>query len=135
MTILLHNHPQDVTQEEFEKDLLLLPDWRQKKALRFRFLLDRVLCAKAYLLQKQGLSSTFGITENPWLRIYYLHLSVKILVKEAQPLDGTYKLLYVVPRCRIPAEAKTEQNLCRHERHIGVFHRIASVATHGVCNQ
>ena len=65
MTVLLNNHPQDVTQEEFEKDLLLLPEWRQKKALRFRFLLDRVLCAKAYLLLKQGLSSTFGITDNP----------------------------------------------------------------------
>ena len=65
MTILLNNFPQDVTQEEFEKDLLLLPEWRQKKALRFRFLLDRVLCTKAYLLLKQGLASTFGITENP----------------------------------------------------------------------
>lgn len=49
MTVLLNNHPQDVTQEEFEKDLLLLPEWRQKKALRFRFLLDRVLCKKALL--------------------------------------------------------------------------------------
>ena len=65
MTILLHNHPQDVTQEELEKDLLLLPDWRQKKTLRFRFLIDRVLCTKAYLLLKQGLSTSFGITENP----------------------------------------------------------------------
>lgn len=65
MTILLHNHPQNVTQEEFEKDLLLLPHWRQEKALRFRFLIDRVLCTKAYLLLKQGLSSSFDITTNP----------------------------------------------------------------------
>ncbi len=65
MTILLHNHPQDVTQEEFDEDLLLLPDWRQKKALKYRFLLDRVLCSKAYLLLKQGLSSTYGIIDSP----------------------------------------------------------------------
>lgn len=65
MTILLHNHPHDVTPEEFDKDFLLLPHWRQEKALRFRFLIDRVLCTKAYLLLKQGLSTSFGITSNP----------------------------------------------------------------------
>lgn len=64
MTLLLHNHPQDVTQEEFEKDFLLLPEWRRKKVLIFRFLIDRVLCTKAYLLLKQGLSSEFGIHGN-----------------------------------------------------------------------
>ncbi|MDO4497159.1 MAG: 4'-phosphopantetheinyl transferase superfamily protein [Bacteroidales bacterium] len=65
MKKLIFNNPQGVTREELQSDLLLLPLWRQKKALSFRFLIDQVLCTKAYLLLKQALKQEYGIAENP----------------------------------------------------------------------
>lgn len=65
MYLQIFEHPQDVTQEELNKDLFLLPEWRRRKVLSYRFLLDRVLCAKAYLLLKKGLKEQYGIDENP----------------------------------------------------------------------
>lgn len=65
MKILLFDHPQDVTQKELHEDLLLLPEWRRNKALSFKFLIDQVLCTKAYLLLKQGLKDAYGIDCNP----------------------------------------------------------------------
>lgn len=58
-------HPQEVTQEQLDHDLLLLPQWRREKALAYHFLIDQVLCAKAYLLLKQGLKTRYGIEDNP----------------------------------------------------------------------
>lgn len=65
MKLIIFDHPQDVTQEELNNDLLLLPEWRRKKALSYHFLIDQVLCAKAYLLLKQGLKEAYGISGNP----------------------------------------------------------------------
>lgn len=65
MHLLLFDHPQNVTQEELNIDLLLLPSWRREKVLSYKFLIDQVLCAKAYLLLKQGLKEAYGIDENP----------------------------------------------------------------------
>lgn len=59
------DHPQDVTQEELQQDLLLLPEWRRQNASSYRFLIDQVLCAKAYLLLKNGLKEVYDITGNP----------------------------------------------------------------------
>lgn len=65
MKVLLFDHPQDVSQEELANDMLFLPPWRKEKVWSFHFLLDRVLCAKAYLLLKQGLKEAYGIDCNP----------------------------------------------------------------------
>lgn len=65
MQVLLFNNPQLVTEEELAHDLNLLPEWRREKALKFRFLIDRVLSTKAYLLLKQGLQQGYGIETNP----------------------------------------------------------------------
>lgn len=65
MQVLLFNQPQLVSEQELEHDLQLLPIWRREKALKFRFLIDKVLCTKAYLLLKQGLYQGYGIKENP----------------------------------------------------------------------
>lgn len=65
MKVLLFDSPQDVTKEELAKDLILLPSWRREKALTFHFLIDQVLCTKAYLLLKQGLKEEYGIDCNP----------------------------------------------------------------------
>lgn len=65
MRVYIHDHPQNVTVEEFEKDLRLLPQWRREKALTYHFLIDRVLCAKAYLLLCQALREGYGIFKSP----------------------------------------------------------------------
>ena len=65
MYLQVFEHPQDVTREELNKDLLLLPQWRRKKVLSYRFLIDQVLCAKAYMLLKDGLREAYGIVDNP----------------------------------------------------------------------
>ena len=65
MKILLFDHPQDVTQEELDKDLQQLPQWRREKALAYHFLIDQVLCTKAFLLLRQGLRELYGIDTNP----------------------------------------------------------------------
>lgn len=72
MHLQVFDHPQDVTQEELNQDLLLLPQWRQKKVLSYRFLIDQVLCAKAYLLLKNGLREAYGIVGNPAFE-YVMH--------------------------------------------------------------
>ena len=72
MYLQVFDHPQDVTQEELNQYLLLLPQWRRMKVLSYRFLIDKVLCAKAYLLLKQGLKSIYGINDNPRFN-YVMH--------------------------------------------------------------
>lgn len=63
MNCFLFDHPNTVTQEELKNDLLLLPEWRRMKALSYRFLIDQVLCTKAYLLLQRGLVENYGIEE------------------------------------------------------------------------
>ncbi len=65
ISILIHDHPQDITQEELAQDLLLLPSWRRSQALKYHFLSDQVLCAKAYLLLCEALRRDYGIAEAP----------------------------------------------------------------------
>lgn len=65
MYISIFDQPQNVTDKEWQRDYLQLPIWRQNKAITYRFLIDRVLCTKAYLLLKQGLSSCYGINGSP----------------------------------------------------------------------
>ncbi|MCR5203023.1 MAG: 4'-phosphopantetheinyl transferase superfamily protein [Lachnospiraceae bacterium] len=65
MKVLLYNNPENVTEYELERDLKIIPTWRRGKALKYRFLMDRVLCTKAYLLLKEGLEEEYGIKDNP----------------------------------------------------------------------
>lgn len=65
MTVLLHDKPREVTAEELAADLGHLPPWRRKKALSYRFDIDRVLSAKAYLLLCRALEEVYGIKEPP----------------------------------------------------------------------
>lgn len=65
MRVLLFREPQLVTQEQLLRDLLLLPVWRRRRALQYRFLMDQVLCAKAYLLLKAGLFQEYGLRGDP----------------------------------------------------------------------
>lgn len=64
MKAFLHNHPQDVTEQELERDLAMLPEWRRSKALAFKFHSDRVLSVKAYLLLREALREVWGIDDD-----------------------------------------------------------------------
>ena len=63
MKVLLLDRPQEVTVEELERDLELLPQWRRDMVLAYKFHMGRVLSAKAYLLLAQGVSEVWGIDE------------------------------------------------------------------------
>lgn len=65
MKILLFEEPEAVSEEQLARDILLLPAWRRRRVMEYRFLTDRVLCAKAYLLLKEGLYREYGIREDP----------------------------------------------------------------------
>ena len=51
----------DLQPQSLEDAIASLPDWRRRKALAFRFAIDRFTCAEAYLLLKQGLRELYGI--------------------------------------------------------------------------
>lgn len=62
-TYLFHN-PENVTQQQFEQEMLpILPQWRREQALRYKFLMGRVQCAAAFILLNNGLKEDFGISE------------------------------------------------------------------------
>ena len=63
MKVKLFDNPKGVSEREFVEDLEKVPKWRQEKALKYRFLIDRVLSVKAFLLLKEGLKEEFGIDE------------------------------------------------------------------------
>ncbi len=65
MNILLFNDPQKVSAQEWMSDCAALPEWRRQRAMFYRFLVDRVLCTKAYMLLREGLRMYYGITGNP----------------------------------------------------------------------
>lgn len=48
-----------------EESLCLLPDWRLRKALSYRFPIDRFLCAKSFLMLERMLHDKFGIDGCP----------------------------------------------------------------------
>lgn len=61
--VRLFNNPETVSAGELEGLLAMIPEWRRRKVLSYRFLIDRVLCAKAYLLLCEELRETYNITE------------------------------------------------------------------------
>lgn len=63
MKVYLFNNPQDVTVQELERDLAMLPQWRREVVMRYRFHADRVLSARAFLLLQQALREVWGIDE------------------------------------------------------------------------
>ena len=54
--------PEDLSPETVAAALELLPLWRRRKALAYRQLADRFLCAEAYLLLKQALYEAYALT-------------------------------------------------------------------------
>lgn len=65
MKVLLYDNPDKVTATELQHDLLLLPYWRKEQVLSYRNLVDKVQCAKAYILLQQCLTEQYGIQNIP----------------------------------------------------------------------
>ncbi len=63
MKVYLFNNPQEVTVQELERDLALLPQWRREVVMRYRFHRDRVLSARAFMLLQQALREVWGIED------------------------------------------------------------------------
>lgn len=63
--IYLSDIPDSISPAELERALIPISPQRYKQAVKYKFDLDRMLCAKSYLLLKQGLELEYGIKENP----------------------------------------------------------------------
>ncbi len=63
MRALISDGIENISEEELERDLLLLPDWRREAAERYRFFSGRVQSTKAYLLLRQALFEEYGIRD------------------------------------------------------------------------
>lgn len=64
MQSYLFLHPETITQQQLEQEMLpLLPAWRREQVLNFTPFSSKVLCAKSFLLLKEGLEKDFGITQ------------------------------------------------------------------------
>lgn len=61
MYISVFNDPASVSASELRRDCEHLPPWRRSKVFSYIHLVDRVLCAKAYLLLREGLLKVHGI--------------------------------------------------------------------------
>lgn len=65
MKVWLYEIPDSVDEAELKQDLEALPAWRRKEAEAFRFSIDKMQNAKAYLLLCQGLREQYGIFDQP----------------------------------------------------------------------
>ncbi len=61
MNVYFTHNIKDVTPQEVERDLELLPAWRREIALGFKNQLGRVQCVKAYLLLDKALREVWGL--------------------------------------------------------------------------
>lgn len=57
--------PDSISHEEVTKLLSLLPEWRLRKALSYRFDIDRYLCAESFLLLEKMLRENLGLNHCP----------------------------------------------------------------------
>ena len=65
MYVSLFPDPSRVSEEQLREDILSIPAWRASKALKYRRLIDRVLCVKAYVLLRDILRREYGLAGNP----------------------------------------------------------------------
>lgn len=65
MRILFCHIEENIDPSQLQAAIALLPEERRAKALKYHFERDQYLCAKSYLLLKQGLLEEYGITSVP----------------------------------------------------------------------
>lgn len=67
--LYINDNLDSITDEELNRALSSLPDWRHEKALRFKHRQGRIECTFSYLLLCQALKETYGITQQPFFSI------------------------------------------------------------------
>ena len=65
MKILVQDNLSAYPAEALERDLQLLPPWRRKQAMEYKFTEGKRNCALAYLLLCRALREEYGITDSP----------------------------------------------------------------------
>lgn len=65
MKILVQDNLSAYSAEALERDLQLLPPWRRKQAMEYKFSEGKRNCALAYLLLCRALREEYGITDSP----------------------------------------------------------------------
>lgn len=63
--LCINDHIADLSEEQTEKLINFLPEWRREQALRFRHLQGRKECAVGYIELLRGLREQFGIKAKP----------------------------------------------------------------------
>lgn len=63
--LLLNDHIAEISEEQTEKLINSLPEWRREQALRYKHLQGRKECAVGYIELLRGLRERFGIIEMP----------------------------------------------------------------------
>lgn len=64
--LCINDHIADLTEEQTERLIFSLPEWRREQALRYKFLRGRKECAVAYVELLRGLRQRFGLYERPF---------------------------------------------------------------------
>lgn len=63
--LCINDHIADLSEQQTEKIINYLPDWRREQALRFKHLQGRRECAVGYIELLRGLKQGFGINTYP----------------------------------------------------------------------
>lgn len=63
--LCINDHVSDISEEQTERLIASLPEWRREAALRFKFLQGRRECAVGYIELLRGLRLRFGIEGMP----------------------------------------------------------------------
>jgi 4'-phosphopantetheinyl transferase len=63
--LFINDHIAELSEEQTERLISSLPEWRREQALRYKFLQGRRECAVAYVELLRGLRQQFGIYEKP----------------------------------------------------------------------
>lgn len=63
--LFINDHIAELSEEQTERLIASLPEWRREQTLRFKHLQGRRECAVAYIELLRGLRQCFGINEMP----------------------------------------------------------------------
>lgn len=63
MKLFIIDHLPKIPEEEFNKKIKELPEYRRHYVMSYRFMKDRILCAESFFLLQEALKSEYGIKE------------------------------------------------------------------------
>ena len=101
--LCLNDHLESLSEEQTERLLLLLPEWRREQALRHRHLQGRRECAVGYVELLRGLRLLFGFDDKPSF-LYNEH---------GKPSLGEHPdVFFSISHCRVAAGCLVSDKPC-----------------------